>query len=435
MAVAREFSYLRYNPDVVGDVGPLLCPPYDVVDDDERRALAAVSPWQAIHVELPEGGDATRSRDLLAEWIDTGALEAGDVGIAVVQQRYEGPDGVRRTRTVVSCEVAIPETDAAPSDRILEHERTFDAPKQQRLELMKQAGANISPVFLMYHDRDRPLADLMSSVTDDEPDVTGTAGDGSQFAIWFVTDVAVCEQFRAAVAPHPLLIADGHHRYGAAARLRDQQRAESPRLSLVGGTDTALPPHTGSSGVNGVMAMIANSADEGICVFPTHRIVNGTSVAALHTFALDSGVLERRDASSVDEAVELLNASTVPGFVTVEQGAAALWTVPEPGDLELAMPEMSDAYRSLDVTVLHAMVLDGGAMLASAGGTIRYTRDLPVAVAAANAPGTVSFLLREVDVARVHAVAEAGEVMPQKSTYFFPKLPTGVTFRLLGPLA
>src|SRR5688572_20896029 len=107
MTVARAFPYLRYNPDVAGDPGALLAPPYDVISEAERAELAAAAPHQSVLLELPEGGEPQVAADLLRSWQDDDVLEAGEVGIAVIQQRYVGPDGVRRTRIGVACEIGV----------------------------------------------------------------------------------------------------------------------------------------------------------------------------------------------------------------------------------------------------------------------------------------------------------------------------------------
>lgn len=414
MTTVRAFPFLRYDPDVTGPVGLLLAPPYDVIDADERERLAASAPYQSVHLELPAGGDAEMAGNLLRAWIAEGVLVGGDHGVAVVQQRFTGPDGVRRTRVGVACEV---ELTAFGEGGVLPHERTFDAPRRARAELMRATGANVSPVFLLYHDPELSLADLLVSVTDDEPDVVRTADDGSQVAAWYVTDPALCSQFEAAVAPHPLLIADGHHRYTAAL---EHQAASDSRLA------------------DSVLAIVANSADPGIQVFPTHRIVGGVDPRLLDEFVVGSGALGEQAFDDVPAALAALDALGVPGIVVVGGVGRGprLLSVPEASDLELAAPGTSEAYRRLDVVALHALILDGGAVLATqASGGVHYTRSLDEALErVGESPGdTLAFLTRGAAVEDVHALAAAGELLPQKSTYFFPKLPTGVAFRSLDP--
>jgi uncharacterized protein (DUF1015 family) len=429
MTDARAFGYLRYNPDEV-DPGAVLAPPYDVIDEAARAKLAASNPHQSVLLELPEGGDNAAAGALLAQWIDDDVLELGEVGIAVIKQRYVGPDGVRRSRIGVACEIGVHDFSEG---KVLPHEQTFDAPMRTRLDLMHKTGANISPVFVLYHDTERSLHDLLSSITDDAPDYTSAGdADGTQTAVWFVTDTATCELFESAVAPHALLIADGHHRYTAAQQYRNEVKAAGPQLSVVGGTATGLPPHTSTSGANGVLAIVSNSADEGICVFPTHRVVRGATLKALDEFVLGSAAFRCDVHDDLEDAMFALEQLQVPGFVVHHQSRTRVFSTTDPTDLEIALPGTSDAYRSLDVAALHGLVIDGGAVLGEQG-TVSYTRSLDEAVAAADDdPNAIAFLLRAADVAAVHAVAQAGELLPQKSTYFFPKVPTGVVFRLLA---
>lgn len=433
MAEARAFPYLRYDPDVVGDPGKLLAPPYDVVDEVARAELAAGSPYQSIHVELPEGGDAERSAALLREWIDSGVLEAGEEGVAVVRQRFVGPDGVRRTRTAVCCEVGLHEFSEAV---VLPHERTFDAPRRARAELMRITKANISPVLLAYHDSERSLVDLFVTVTDEQPDFTAVDADGTQTAVWFVTDVALCEAFEQALEPHQLLIADGHHRYTAALAWQAEARAAAPALNVVGGSDYDGAPVTSSSGANGVLAVLCNSADPGIMVFPTHRILEGVPLRQLDEFVLGSGAFDARGCASVAEAMELLQQLEVPGFVVHHRSGTRLFSLADPDDLKIADPGASDAKRSLDVVALHDLVIDGGALLGSTASRIAYTRSLDEAMALVDeGDDRIGLLMRAAPVEAIHAVAAGGELLPQKSTYFYPKVPTGVAFRPLDPLA
>lgn len=438
MSVVRAFPYLRYDPDLAGDPGQLLAPPYDVISESEREQLAALSPYNSVHIELPAGGDSASGAELMQSWVNEGVLEGGEVGIAIVQQRYVGPDGVRRTRIGVLCEVEIPP--AGDTSTVKKHERTFDGPIATRLELMKQCDANVSPVFLLYHDPQRSLADMMSSITDDRPDFTSTDPDGTQAAVWFVEDPSLCDIFQAALVDHDLLIADGHHRFEAARRHRDEVAAAGPKLAVVGGVDHTGAPHTSSTGSNGVLAMVANSADEGILVFPTHRIVRGVRARQLDEFIVGSGAFSASDAMSVTESIALLDAATDPAVVVLDGEEARLLTLLDPVDMEIALPDEPDEVRKLDVSVLHGLLLEGGAMLADTGqsgmhgGPISYTRSLDEAVAAAQEDGTIVFLLREAPVEDIHDVANAGRVLPQKSTYFYPKAPTGVVYRPLSPL-
>lgn len=437
MATARAFPYLRYDPDEAGDPGRLLAPPYDVVDDAGRAALAAEAPHQSILLELPDGGDPANAGALLREWLDEGILEAGEVGVAVVRQRFVGPDGVRRTRTAVCCEVQLHEFGDGV---VLPHERTFDAPRIARTELMRATGANISPVFLAYHDPERSLVDLFASVTDEEPDVTSVDGDGTQTAVWFVQDVSLCSVFEQAVAPHELLIADGHHRYTAALAYRDEVAGASrPKLVVAGGSDHLGPQHTSSSWHDGVLAMVVNSADPGIVVFPTHRILRGTDLTArLERFVVEAGAFAEQDfGNDVAGAMSALERLEVPGIVAYGGGRGArLLSVPDVLDMQLAAPDSCDASRALDVTALHALLIDGGACLIEHATTgIAYTRVLDEAVSRVDdAPAdTLAFLMRGADPAAIHEVARAGELLPQKSTYYYPKVPTGVLFRAVDP--
>lgn len=431
MSVARAFPILRYNPDVAGDPGVLLAPPYDVIDDEEWHNLADMSRYQSVLIEAPDNSDAIGAAHLFRRWLQEDAIENAGAGIVVVKQRFVGPDGIRRSRVGVLCEARL---DEPGRGTVFGHEQVFDGPVRGRLDLLRETEANISPVFLVYNDPERTLTDLVSSVTDDEPDFTAVSADGTQIAVWFVIDPAVCELFESAVAPHPMLIADGHHRYCAALAHCEEIRTQAPTLSVVGGTSVSLPPHTDSSGANGVLVYVTNSAEEGIAVFPTHRILNGVSMSRLDEFVVGSGVFAAEDFADAPAALKGLEALTIPGFIAIGSGRVRLLSVPDVSDMELACPDTSDAWRTLDVTALHSLVIDGGATLIRDAHGVAYTHSAEEAAAAAiNSDDRVAFLLRPIDVRKVHEIAAAGERLPHKSTYFFPKVPTGVAFRSLDP--
>lgn len=438
MATARAFPYLRYAPEIVGDPGQLLAPPYDVVDEAARESLAASNHYQSIHVELPSGGNPAASAAIFEDWLQEGALEVGEVGVAVVRQRFVGPDNVRRTRTAVACEVRLHEF----SERvILPHEQTFDGPRISRTQLMHSTGMNISPVLLAFHDPKRSLVDLFSSVTDEEPDFTAIDSEGTQSAIWFVEDVSLCEAFEQAVAPHSLLIADGHHRYTAALAYRESiiDASSSRRLVVAGGSDHLGPQHTSSSWHNGVLAMVVNSADPGIEVFPTHRILRGVDSARLERFVVESGALtEQAFGDDFESAMSALESLSCPGFLVMGGAGKKLrvLSVPDSLDMQLAAPDSCDAARSMDVRALHALIIDGGACLIEhAKGGVGYSRSITEVQAAVadNPDTTLAFITRSIDPSVIHEIAQEGELLPQKSTYYYPKVPTGVVFRAVDP--
>jgi hypothetical protein len=172
-------------------------------------------------------------------------------------------------------------------------------------------------------------------------------------------------------------------------------------------------------------------------VFPTHRILEQVDGTRLDRFVVEAGAFEERAfGADVDAALDALEALEVPGFVAYGGGRGArLLSVPDPLDMQLAAPDSCDASRALDVTALHALVLDGGAVLAEHASPIQYTRSLADARQRVDAAPdtTLAFLMRGADPASIHAVAQAGELLPQKSTYYYPKVPTGVAFRAVDP--
>jgi uncharacterized protein (DUF1015 family) len=426
--VVRPFRALHYDLSRV-EAADVVAPPYDVIDEPHRQQLLARSPYNVVRLILPGSGNEAEAGATFERWIEEGILVREPRPSAWwLEQEATGPDGVRRSRSGLITTVRV---DAYGEGAVRPHERTLDGPKAGRLALMRAVGANLSPIFAIYDDAARAVTLLVDALLVDSPPVLEVRDpDGTDHRLWRIDDAEVLAAISRSLADLPLVIADGHHRYETAMTYRAERRAAD-------GDPAGEQPYDFAP------VYLANRCDPGLEPFATHRVITGIDPA------LHAGLAARLsdwDTVRVDGGVEALERALTAA--PRERTAFGLWTGADDGGTLLtlrdqalaveALPDASDATRALDVAVIGALVLDHvfGLDAGSVAVTdrIRYRRRAAEAgeAVAAEPPGSaVALLLRAPTVSEVEAVAAAGETMPQKSTYFFPKLLDGLVFHPL----
>ncbi len=416
MADVRPISALRYDPDVVGEIGRVVAPPYDVIDAAERQRLLELSPHNVVEVDLPEdpaGGDRyAHAARILDRWIQQGVLTADtEPTLLALTQRYTAPDGDTHTRHGIFARVRVEDYGAG---RIRPHERTQPGPKQDRLDLTRATRLNLSPIFsLTTRDAWAHVAPgLVNS-----PWAEFTDPDGTLNRVWRITDPAVHTAVAETLADAELLIADGHHRYETARTYAEEIGGEGPhRYTLM--SLTAL-------------------RDPGLTVFPTHRLIKGLDDGSL--LELGRGLREHFECSEVPEnQLDPAGESGLGtfGYTDSRGGRFYRLKLKDRTALDRALADRSEAYRELDAVVLETVVLKG--LLGMSEEDIAAKRGIGYAKSLADVPHQLhgggyqaAFVLRPTPVEQVRTVADSGEIMPPKSTYFFPKIPTGLIFNPL----
>lgn len=404
MADVHPFRALQYSPPA-GALGDLLAPPYDVISPDERRALLARSPYNAVRLILPEVGYEEVAA-LLADWRDGGVLDQADRPLVVGwTQAFTLGDGVQHERRTILGAVGLQPYEARV---VRPHERTHAGPKEDRLRLTRAVRTNLSPVFGLYPDS-AGAAWAALGVDGVAPDVEMTDDDGVVHRFWRVDDPAAHAALADALADRWILIADGHHRYETALAYRDERRA-------AGDTDPDAPH-------NRVLMGLTALEDPGLVVLPTHRVLNRWTDGA-------EGAFDARPVADLDELTAELERAPA--------GTPVLGLV-RPDGLTLlsggAPPDASPGQR-LDVATLEREVLIPhlGADQAKLAhdGELTYVKDAAEAVAeVTSGRAAAAFIMRGIPKSEIAAVSDAAETMPQKSTYFYPKLLTGVAFHPL----
>jgi uncharacterized protein (DUF1015 family) len=416
MADVQPLRALHYEPSVVGPLADVVAPPYDVIDAEQRAQLIGRSPFNVVALDLPRGepDPYAAAGELFDSWQLQGALVRDrDPAIWAHTQVYSTPDGRSLTRRGFFCRVRI---EPYGPGRVRPHERTHPGPKEDRLRLTRATRANVSPIFSLYSDPTHAAWDALSPATAGPAWGEVTDSDGTVHRLWRVTDGAAIAAVQAATKDAELLIADGHHRYE---------------------TMQAYAEEVGGTGEHSYILMcLVAMEDPGLTVLPTHRLVRGLDAerrARLartleRDFDIEEVPLERLAPPPSDGPLQLgyIDGNGTPRRLRLKDQAIA----------DAALEGHSQAYRRLDTGVLETLLLKNALGLSdediSHFNGLFYARDTAEALAMVRSGEyDAAFLMRPTPVAEVRDVAAAGENMPPKSTYFFPKLLTGLLFNPL----
>jgi uncharacterized protein (DUF1015 family) len=441
MAEIAPLTPLRYDlARLPGGLANVISPPYDVISTEERAALAARDPHNIVRLILPEGDSDAKyahAAALFAQWRAQGVLVRDpEPAFYRYDQTFAppgqtGPVTIRR-RGFLALVKLVPFSRRV----VLPHERTLSGPKEDRLRLFRATGANLSPGFMLYRD---PQGGLDGPLEEGERLAEYATADGVQHVLAKVRRESAVRAIVECVARSKLLIADGHHRYETALRYSEEVSAAHPAAS-----DRAEHGY--------FMTFLVSSDDPNLVVFPTHRCVH-----SLPSFSFEMLLRHAQDTFAVDElphgaaARVILDALSRSGATGSANGSPCMAAAAPDGrvvvlrlrsdvDLEKhpTLGPTPKVLRNVDVVVLHAGVLEhilGITPSAQAAKTnLAYPQDAVTALADIRAgKGNVLFLMNATPVAQVRHAAEAGEVMPQKSTFFYPKVSTGLAIHTLDP--
>ncbi len=422
MAGVEPFNALHYDLSKVGALGDVAAPPYDVIDDAMRAELASRSPHNVVELDLPRdpgGGDPyEHAAKLLDQWKGDGALVDDDEpAIWALSQDYTAPDGRTMTRRGFLARVKLAEY----GEGVRPHERTQPGPKEDRLRLTRATGHNMSPIFSLHPgDAWQHIEPALGG----EPWGDTTDPDGTVHRVWRVGDPAVHEAIASELADGELLIADGHHRYETAMTYAREIGGDGPRGD---------EPH------DYVLMALVSLEDPGLTVFATHRMLKGLDKEQQE--AIRDAAMASFELSEVgpDEIVPGPDEPPVSfGYMDSHHMEPRRLRLTDEGAAKLdgILAARSKAYRRLDAAALEELFLKEAVGLSAddiaAKKGLGYTPSTEAAVANLKAKEyDAAFFLRPTPVDQVRAVAAAGETMPPKSTYFFPKLLTGI---VMNPL-
>ena len=446
MTEIRAFHGLRYQVSHVRDLATVISPPYDVILPQEQRALYARSPYNVVRLEFGQEhpGDSetdnryTRAAADLRRWVAEGILAYEERPALYVYDQEFRHQGTAYRRRCLLTRVRLEEWTAGV---VRPHENTIARPKEDRLHLLRETRANLSPVLALYRDQGNRVAQTLDEALPVRAAAVAELGD-DRHTLWAIDEEAAQTQLAALFESQPLYVADGHHRYETALSYRKERR-------------DARPAWTGEEPDNFVLIGLTAAEDDGLLVLPIHRLVQFPPLDEdpLQTLARYASI-ERVDGATddPDAALERLLA------LMAERGRSAsafglclpAGQAGGPGDERLFLVTVEDAtalvkslcpdcpaeWRSLDVAVLHfallGMVLRVNPDPIEEGGSVATVEDARQAYQAVrDGRYSAAFLLNPVPVAQVLAVADAGRRMPRKSTFFHPKLATGLVINTL----
>jgi len=423
MADVQPFRALHYDLEKVGSLDAVASPPYDVIDAAGRARLLRRSPYNAVAIDLPKpfdpadpasdpGGDPyAEAAATIERWRAEGALvQDEEPSIWALTQDYTAPDGSSHSRHAILARVRVEDYE---SGGIRPHERTHPGPLQDRLELTRATGLNLSPIFSLSSEDAWPLVEpaLGETPWGEARDESGTVN-----RVWRIADPAILAAVVERLADAELLIADGHHRYETARAYRDE---------------------IGGEGLHSYTLMALTGLDDpGLTVFPTHRLLSGFAADPERQRRLGAGLRELFEISEVDrEGLDPGGEQGVGVFGLYDgfhkQGFRL--RLKDTAELDRRLEGKPEAYRRLDSAILETLVLKGLAGMSDKDiderRGLEYAKSVEDAVAQVEGGEfDVALIQRPVPIEQVRAVAATAENMPPKSTYFFPKVMTGFAF-------
>jgi len=428
MANLIPFRGVLYNPAKVPDISRVVAPPYDVIDASFQKELHARHPHNVIRLELgldePQDGPArnryTRAAAWLKDWMAGGVLQRERApAIYPYMIEYRSPaDEAGAPKKTLKGFFSTVELEEFGTGKIYPHENTRAAAKTDRLNLLEACRANFSAIFSLFSDPKGSVIQLIDkSVNADKPRIDFKDDEGFRQRLWAITDRPVLNEIAAFMKSTPLFIADGHHRYETALNYRKSCRA---RAAAAG-----LQPY------DAVLMLFASLEDPGLTVLPTHRVLT-TPVPPLADITRLLGEAFDIEEISQRQFLQTLRSRgrTAPVFGMALRGAASLLLLSvKPSHRPKAGASERD---KLDVSLLQTLVMGTLCPKESDQHALIYTKDDQEALdLVAQGKATASLLLNPTKVSEVRAVAAAGERMPHKSTYFFPKPLTGLVMNVM----
>ncbi len=417
---------MRYT-SAGGNLNTLVCPPYDIISDAQREEYVKENPYNIIRLELPKGGDERyrEAGDTLKSWLDKQILACdGEDSIYVYEMQFTANGERNRLKGFVSLVKLVEFSEGI----VLPHEETLSKAKQDRFNLMSETYCNFSQIYSLYMDENGSVYSMIDGCSKGAPDMSVTDPDGTVHRMWCVSDKDVIAKVTAAFADKKLYIADGHHRYETALNFHKHLCAEGK---------AAAGDQSGY-----IAMMLVNMENPGLVVFPTHRIVrdlpefNAEKIldACKPYFTIAEAPGEERMQASLNQ---LYKDGKKAFAMYAGAGKCYVMTLKDETAVKKLLPDMSDAYCGLDVSVLHSLVLErifgiDKENMANQK-NLTYTRSRQEALEAVDIDGAdCSFILNPTKVSEIRDVALASEKMPQKSTYFYPKLITGLVMNKFG---
>jgi uncharacterized protein (DUF1015 family) len=436
MTVIHPFQGIRYNPQVINDLASVICPPYDVISPQLQEELYQCNEYNFVRIEYnrelpqdnPEDNRYTRSAANIQEWISQGVLKRDDKPVLYIHQHHFTSFGKQHRRdNIIAC-VKLEEWD---KKIVRPHENVMPKPKNDRLNMLWACQANTSPVLALFEDPRRIVSFLLTAQEINQPLINLVDNSGERHKVWAISHPDVINQIQQVFSGQPIYIADGHHRYDSALTYRRERSAQSGSFN-------------GNEDYNFVLMSLIDFADPGLLVLPTHRLVRGISRSILAGLKSQLGLffeLEEIPLNSPDLWQKLDSRlggmgpdleSVRIGLFGLERDKIIVLNAQNFAKTSPLMPVFhGDLYKKLDVSLVDHVILEKllGFNKDKEEISLSYSHDRTDALnRVKNQEYQLLFILNPIKPELIKAIADEGDRMPRKSTYFYPKSPAGLVF-------
>lgn len=425
MAEIKGYKGLRFNCEKAGKIEELVCPPYDIISDQQREEYIKTNPHNIIRLELPKGDDKyNKAAEILNDWLEKGILVKEDKPAIYIYEEEFTAYGERKAIKGIICRVKLEEFSKGI---ILPHEFTLSKAKEDRLNLMKATNCNFSQIYSLYMDGGKNTLGKIDSLSKSEPDIQLQDNDNVTHRMWIIKDEKAIADICSDFADRKLYIADGHHRYETALNYRNYLREQG--LAKEG------------DACDYQMMMLVDMEHPGLVVFPTHRLVR--NLDSFNAERVIDGckeyfdVTEHSDINTIESTLmELYNQGKKAYAFYCGGSSYKLLVLKDTNIIKKLLPNASTATQQLDVTILHTLILEKifgiDAENMAKQINLTYTKIFDEAISSVQQGNSqCAFILNPTRVSEIREVASNGEKMPQKSTYFYPKMITGLVMNQL----
>ncbi|MDR2772045.1 MAG: DUF1015 domain-containing protein [Elusimicrobiota bacterium] len=404
MPKIEPFRAIRYSKNIIND---FICPPYDVINPKEKKTLQKKSPFNIVNIELPDPVGAKNkykhAAKLFKEWQAEGILKQDDEPGLYVYEQVFNDHGIKMTRRGFFAALKL-ENPHAGKGAVKPHEKTLDKPKADRLSLLKAVKANISPIFGLFDDEKLYVVNLLKKISSKrKPAAAAVDEDGVFHKLWTISDQEIIGDIKKYVDNKKMFIADGHHRYETAWNYSQLKKEKDKNYSA-------------DKEYNYVLAFLCPIEDPGISIWPTHRVIEKPQ-------DLEANIEKFFDIYPAKDFSKLSKKDIQPISLYMDKKQTVL-TIKKEDILKKVMKNKGKAYRNLAVSILHYIL-----MPKIDASDFEYVKDEKEAVILAVKTNRIALIVPSTPVQSLKTICLSNEMMPQKSTYFYPKLASGIVIK------
>jgi uncharacterized protein (DUF1015 family) len=405
MAEVRAFRAVRYSENGITD---FICPPYDVIDVDKKEKLQRMSQYNMVNIELSDK-TSTKNKyrhaaDLLEQWQKEGIFTRDSRDSLYFYEQVFYDNGIQMTRKGFFAALKL-ENPKSGKGSVKPHEKTLAKPKIDRLKLMRVTKANVSPIFVLFDDEKLTVVDICKKISKKKPDTTARDDEGTFHKLWVISDENIIRTVQKYLSNKKVFIADGHHRNETAWNYCRERKEKDKKYSR-------------DKDYNYVLAYFCPMEDSGISIWPTHRVIDEPK-------DLEQNIEKFFDVHPAKDFTKLRKKEIQPMMI-YKDGKYRVLTVKKESILKGAMPDKCKAYRNLAVSGLHFVL-----MPKIDASEFKYIKSEKEAVLLAQKNGGIAIIVPSTPIKSLKSICLNNDMMPQKSTYFYPKLASGMVIRML----